>query len=170
MDPPPSVNQSQTRKLREAPPLFGQSPFKAIVFGPPPPDNSDDSVGSKKRKLAHDHENDITRFKRVRILSKRTCVRKTRPGPEPFVRFASENKGFSGVARNQVYRWTESKVDILSPDQTDSRAPQPKTPVPVLDMPPLPDIFQRALFPLTLGDLRAELFGVNNLMTKSMID
>ena len=141
IDPPPPANQIPTRKLRETPAVFGSSPFKAIVFGPPPSNDPEDLMGTKKRKSENTHDNDIARFKRVRVLSKKTRVRTSRPGPKPFIRFATETKGFNGAAMGHVHQQTKRR-----PGQTVPQALQVKTLAQVPSLPPLPPAFQTGIF------------------------
>ena len=142
IDPPPPANHIHNRKLREAPAIFGQSPFKAIVFGPPPSTDPEDLIGSRKRKSEHISENDIARFKRVRVLSKRTRVRRSKPGPEPFMRFATESRGFNAIAMSQAHQRTISKAG-----QTIPQAPPAMILPQAPSLPPLPPAFQTKFRP-----------------------
>ena len=122
--------------------MFGQSPFKAIVFGPPPSNDPEDLIGSRKRKSEHTQENDIARFKRVRVLSKQTRVRRSKPGPDPFMRFATESKGFNAIAMGQAHERTESKAG-----QTIPQAPPAKALAQVPSRPTHPPPFEIILRP-----------------------
>ena len=137
VDPPSPANQIQTRKLQEAPAVFGQGPFKAIVFGPPPSNDHEDLMGSGKRKSDQIQDNEIARFKRVRILSKKTRVRKSGPGREPFTRFFTESKGLKDIAVDQVHQRTESKAG-----QTIPQALLVTTVAQISSLPPLPPAFK----------------------------
>lgn len=157
VDPPQSMNQSQIRKLRDAPAVFGQSSFKSIVIGPPAP--SEDMSDSRKRKLEHVQDDDITRFKRVRVLSKKTRVRRTKPGPETFIRFATQSE----------YQQTENNIaSVLSNQNVISVSPTRTLARPII-LPPLPAHFQSVL-PFKPLDAQKNAFGYREVVKQKVLN
>ena len=147
VDAPTAANELPIQRLREAPAIIGQSSFKSIVFGPPSPKELGTLMNSRKRKSEH---NDIACFKRVRVLSHQTLVKKTRPRPGPSMHFAAHRRGFSDIAVDQANHQTNSKV---APVQFRPNTPsliQKDNPAERTGLPPLPKAFQHTLFPQIL--------------------
>jgi hypothetical protein len=67
---------------------FGQNPFSCIAFGP-----KDKPPSSKKRTLEETQHNEITLFKRIRVVSRKIRVR-TKPTSDPFTQHAASGSGF----------------------------------------------------------------------------
>ena len=72
-DPPPSVTQVPLREFQEEVAVSGQTSISKVIHGPEFPRNLS---ASKKRKREDIQNDDITRFKRVRVLSKKKRVRR----------------------------------------------------------------------------------------------
>ena len=103
IDPPSPANQAPLRKPREEVAVFGKTSFSMVVFGPPPPDHL---AAFRKRKR---EDNDITLFKRVRLLSKETRIRKIKHISEPFTELAAKRNGFTKIAASNANEGITSK-------------------------------------------------------------
>ena len=94
IDPPPPVSQMPMRKPWEGVVVFGQTSFSKVIFGPELPEHIS---ASKKRKREDVQYDDITLFKRVRVLSKKTRVRRIKQISGPFTGLAAAKNGFTEV-------------------------------------------------------------------------
>ena len=92
VDPTPPSSQMPIRNPREEVVVFGQSSFKKVVFGPELPEHIS---ASKKRKREDVQNDDITLFKRVRVLSKKTRVKRIKQISGPFTGLAAARNGFT---------------------------------------------------------------------------
>ena len=80
--------------------MFGETSFSKIIFGPELPDHLSPS---KKRKREDVENADITLFKRVRVLSKKTRVRRIKQISGPFTGLATARNGFHQVSTRPTY-------------------------------------------------------------------
>ncbi len=100
VDPSPLVSLIPLRKPREEVVVFGEASFSKIIFGPGIPEHIS---ASKKRKREQVQNDDITLFKRVRVLSKKTRVRRIEQILGPFTGLAAAGNGFEKVSTRHAY-------------------------------------------------------------------
>ena len=106
IDPSPPASQAPLRKPRQEIAVFGKTSFGMVVFGPQP---SDHLAASRKRKREDSQIDDITLFKRVRLLSKKTRIRRFKQTLGPFTELAAKRNGFTNTALNNAYEGIISK-------------------------------------------------------------
>ncbi len=100
VDPSPPMIQMPLRKPREEVIVFGETSFSKILFGPELPEHLS---ASKKRKREDVQNDDITLFKRVRVLSKKTRVRRIKQVSGPFTGLAAARTGFHEFPTRSAY-------------------------------------------------------------------
>ena len=115
VDPPPPVCQLPLRKYREAVVMFGQTSFSKVIFGP---ELRDPLSASKKRKWDDGQNDDIILFKRVRVLSKKTRVRRIKQSSGPFTRLARASNDFTETSTNTACENISLKNDSTIPNQS----------------------------------------------------
>ncbi|CAD6575091.1 MAG: hypothetical protein ASARMPRED_007053 [Alectoria sarmentosa] len=118
VDPSPPVSQTSPRETHV---VFGQPSFGSIMFGPALPAHLSASKKRKRENVPHD---DITLFKRVRVLSKKTRFRSINQISGPFIGPATARNGFNELANQptdlaeatlQVGKSEQPVVDLASP-------------------------------------------------------
>lgn len=114
VDPPPPKSRMPLRKPQEEIVVFGQTSFSKLIFGPELPEHL---AASKKRKREDVQDDDITLFKRVRVLSKKTRVRRIKQISGPFTRLAAAKNGFTGSATSVAFQNAVAKSGSTMPNQ-----------------------------------------------------
>ena len=121
IDPAPPVSQRPIHKPREEIVVFGQTSFSKVIFGPQLPEHLS---ASKKRKRDEVPNNDITLFKRVRVLSKKTRVRRIKQISGPFTRLATARNGFTETSIGTTRETTRLTNGPITPNQSLSTFPK----------------------------------------------
>lgn len=117
---PPSKIPSQI--LHSKTPVFGQNPFSTVIFGPEPPHGS---LSSKKRKHENPDDAEIALFKRVRLLSKKTRVRKRKVKLGPLTRLATNKSGFTDLSSGTLLTETPAWKSVTSVPDESANSPPP---------------------------------------------
>ena len=110
VDPSPPVSQTSPRETHV---VFGQPSFGSIMFGPALPAHLSASKKRKRENVPHD---DITLFKRVRVLSKKTRFRRINQISGPFIGPATARNGFNELA-NQPTDLAEATLQVGKSEQ-----------------------------------------------------
>lgn len=94
--------------------MFGQTSFSKIKSGPELPEHLS---ASKKRKREDNQNADITLFKQVRVLSKKTRIRRIKQISGSFSRLAGARNGFTEISTSTACENILLKSGATMPNQ-----------------------------------------------------
>ena len=101
-EPSQRLDQIPSQRFMVSKLKFGQSPFPHIAFGPALPEEPDSGARCRKRKAGNIDDNDISLFKRVRMVSRKKRVRKPPSRTSPFTTYAGSRGSFNPTGRDVV--------------------------------------------------------------------